>query len=169
MFEKYALCFTRTHASTAEKLAAKIKYSPELGDAVSMDPNTHIDRCVYNPNLSIVPYLEGKISMIDAVMLRRITEFTRLKYFTSFDVNYGSAEFPVVTDHYKLPVLNEPDEKLVLKYITKNNGFRNIKKVPFVESEWDKKKVTFLPDVEEMYSHFINLPDVEEMYSHFIN
>ena len=154
-FEKYVLCFTRAHASTAEKLAAKIKYSPELGDAASTDVNAHIERCVYNPNLSIVPYLEGKISKIDAVMLRRITEFTRLKYFAPFDVDYGSAEFPVVTDHYKLPILNEPDSKLVLKYVSEHNSFKNIKKIPFVETEWEKKKVTFLPDVEEMYSHFI--------------
>lgn len=33
-FEKYALCFNRVHTTTAEKLEAKIKYSPELGDSV---------------------------------------------------------------------------------------------------------------------------------------
>ena len=153
-FKKYVLTFTRTHTTTTEKLSAKLKYSPELGDDVSTDVNAHIERSVYNPNLNILPYLGGKITRIDQVMMRRITEYTRFRYFVHYDINYASKS-PVVTDHCSLPIFNEEEETIVLKYIRSGNGFRNIKKVPFVESEWDKKKVTFLPEVEEMYSRFM--------------
>jgi hypothetical protein len=36
-----------------------------------------------------------------------------------------------------------------------SNGFRNIKMIDFNENEWEKKKVSFLPEVEEMYSRFM--------------
>lgn len=155
MFEKYVLQFDRAHAATAEMLAAKFKYSPELGDTASTDPDTHIERCVYNPNLLILPYLDGKVSNIVKADLRKVIEFTRFRYFTHYDVDYASKEFPVVTDHCSLPIFNDVDEAIVRYYITTDNGFRNIKRSPFIESEWEKKKVSFLPEVEEMYSHFI--------------
>lgn len=155
-FEKYVLNFEIVRTTAAEMLAAKIKYSPELGDVVAASAEEHLRRCVYNPNLHIVPYLGGKITRIDQVMMRRIAEYTRFRYFVHYDINYASKESPVVTDHCSLPIFNEEEETIALKYIRSGNGFRNIKKVPFVESEWDKKKVTFLPEVEEMYSHFIN-------------
>ena len=155
MFEKYVLSFDRTYTMTAEGLAAKMKYAPELGEDVSPTADEHIDRCVYNPNLRIVPYLDGKVTAADKVSLRKLIEFTRYKYFTSFDVDWASAEFPLVTDHSALPIFDVDQEEIVMKYITSSNGFKNIKRIAFIESEWDKKKVTFLPEVEEMYSHFM--------------
>lgn len=154
-FEKYVLSFDRKHTATAEMLAAKFKYSPELGDVVSTDPTEHIDRCVYNPNLSILPFLNGKISDSDKRIMRKVIEFTRFKHYTSFDVNYASKDFPVVTDHCALVIFNQTEEAIVLKYITMSNGFRNIKMIDFNENEWEKKKVSFLPEVEEMYSRFM--------------
>lgn len=154
-FEKYVLCFDRKHTATAEMLAAKFAQSPELVNDVSTNPTEHIEKCVYNPNLSIVPYLDGKIRDPDKFSMRKIIQYTRFKYYTHFDVNYASKEFPVVTDHYSLPIFNAEEEAIVLKYITTNNGFRNIKKVPFVESEWCMKKLKYLPEVEEMYSRFM--------------
>lgn len=156
MFEKYVLQFERFHTSIAEKLAAKIKYSPELGDDVSTNAEEHIMRSVYNPNLHILPFLDSKINNpYDKVDLRKVIEFTRLRYFTTFDVDYTEREFPVVCDHYELPIQNLFDEAVVLKYITESNGFKNIKKSPFIETEWEKKKVTFIPEVEKMYSNFM--------------
>lgn len=128
---------------------------PELVNDVSTNPTEHIEKCVYNPNLSIVPYLDGKIRDPDKFSMRKIIQYTRFKYYTHFDVNYASKEFPVVTNHYSLPIFNTEEEAIVLKYITTNNGFRNIKKVPFVESEWCMKKLKYLPEVEEMYSRFM--------------
>lgn len=155
MFEKYVLTFDRKHTATAEMLAAKFKYSPELGDAASTDVNAHIERCVYNPNLRIVSYLDGAIKGLDKIPLRRITEYTRFRYFTHYDINYASNDFPVVTDHCALPIFDVDQEEIVMKYITSSNGFKNIKKIPFVENDWQKKEVTFLPEVERMYSRFI--------------
>ena len=154
-FEKYVLCFDRKHTATAEMLAAKFKYSPELGDVVSADPTEHIGRCVYNPNLGILPFLHGKISDRDKRIMRKVIEFTRFKHYTSFDVNYASKDFPVVTDHCALPIFDVDQEEIVLKYITTSNGFRNIKKVEYIENDWQKKKVAFLPEVESMYSRFM--------------
>lgn len=155
MFEKYVLCFDRVHTMTGEGLASRFTYSPEIGDDVATEPEEHIDRCVYNPNLLILPQLDGKIDNLDKVELRKIIEFTRFKYFTLYDVNYASFEFPVVTDHCALPIFNESEEELVLKYITSFNGFKNIKKTPFVESEWEKKKLKYLPEVEKLYSAWL--------------
>ena len=154
-FEKYVLCFERKHTTTPEMLTAKINQSPELVNDVSTNPTEHIEKCVYNPNLSIVPYLDGKMRDPDKFSMRKIIQYSRFKYYTHYDVNYASKEFPVVTDHYSLPIFNTEEEAVVLKYITKNNGFRNIKKVQFVESEWGMKKVKYLPEVETMYSHFM--------------
>lgn len=154
-FEKYVLSFDRTYTMTAEGLAAKMKYAPELGEDVSTTADEHIDRCVYNPNLRIVPYLDGKVTAADKVSLRKLIEFTRYKYFTSFDVDWASAEFPLVTNHCALPIFNIKQEELVLKYVTTANGFKNIKRTPFVESEWGMKKVSYLPEVEKMYSRFM--------------
>lgn len=155
-FQRYVLTFDRTFTMTAEGLAAKIKYSPELGEDVSTNPEEHIDRCVYNPNLRIVPYLDGKVTAADKVSLRKLIEFTRYKYFTSFDVDWASAEFPVVTNHHALPIFNDEQEAVVLKYITKDNGFKNIKKKEYIENDWQMKKVKYLPEVEKMYSHFMS-------------
>lgn len=155
MFEKYVLTFDRVYTMTADGLAAKIKYSPELGEDVATNPEEHIDRCVYNPNFRLIPYLDGKISDIDKILLRRIVEYTRLRYFTPFDIDWASAEFPLVTNHHALPILNIKQEELVLKYVTTANGFKNIKRVPFIESEWGMKKVSYLPEVEKMYSNFM--------------
>lgn len=155
MFEKYVLTFDRSRTMTAEGLASRFTYSPEIGDDVSTEPEGHIDNCVYNPNLLILPQLDGKIDKDDKVTLRRLIELTRNRYFVKYDVNYASYEFPVVTDHCGLPITNETEEKVVLKYITAINGFKNIKKVPFVESEWDKKKITYLPEVEKLYSAWL--------------
>ena len=152
-FEKYVLCFERTHTATAEMLAAKIKYSAEFANDIS--PAEHIEKCVYNPNLNILPYLDGKIRDPDKFVMRKIIHYTRFRYYTHYDINYASREFPVITDHCALPIFNEAKEAVVLKYITTNNGFKNIKKVPFVESEWDMKKIKYLPEVEEMYSRFM--------------
>lgn len=151
-FEKYVLCFERKDTLTNKILAAKIKDSPELVDDVSTNPTEHIEKCVYNPNLSIVPYLDGKIRDPDKFSMRKIIQYTRFKYYTNYDVNYTSKEFPVVTDHYSLPIFNNEQEDVVLKYITMSNGFRNIKRIPFVESEWVMKKVKYLPEVEKLYS-----------------
>ena len=156
MFEKYVLTFDRVYTMTADGLAAKIKYSPELGEDVATNPEEHIDRCVYNPNLRLIPYLDGKISYIDKILLRRIVEYTRLRYFTPFDIDYGSQGFPVITNHHALPIFNDEQEELVLKYVTTANGFKNIKRIPFIESEWGMKKVSYLPEVEKMYSHFMS-------------
>lgn len=154
-FKKYVLHFDRTHASTAEKLAAKFKYSPELEDNISTTAEGHIEKCVYNPNMNVLPYLGDKITAADKLTLRKIVEFTRFKYFTSFDVDYASREFPVVTDHYELPIFSEVEESVVLKYIKSANGFKNIKKSEYIENDWQKKEVTFLPEVERMYSRFM--------------
>lgn len=154
-FEEYVLSFDRTYTMTAEGLAAKIKYSPELGEDVSTNPEEHIDRCVYNPNLRIVPYLDGKISDIDKILLRRIVEYTRLRYFTPFDIDYGSQRFPVITNRHALPIFNDEQEAVVLKYITKDNGFKNIKKKEYIENDWQMKKVKYLPEVEKMYANFM--------------
>ena len=154
-FEKYVLCFERKHTTTPEMLTAKINQSPELVNDASTNPAEHIEKCVYNPNLSIVPYLDSKLRDPDKFSMRKIIQYTRFKYYTNYDINYTSKEFPVVTDHCALPIFNIDQEAVVLKYITKNNGFRNIKKVQFVESEWGMKKVKYLPEVETMYSHFM--------------
>ena len=155
MFEKYVLTFDRVHTMTAEGLAAKIKYSPEFRDDVSTNPAEHIDKCVYNPNLNILPHLDGKIRDPDKFSMRKIIHYSRFRYYTHYDVNYASFEFPVVTDHYSLPISTEAEETVVLKYITGFNGFKNIEKAPFVESEWIMKKVKYLPEVETMYSRFM--------------
>lgn len=155
MFREYVLSFDRAYTMTAEGLAAKIKYAPELGEDISTNMEDHIDRCVYNPNLRIVPYLDGKISDIDKVLLRRIVEFTRFRYFTSFDVDYTSGEFPVVTNHCELPIFTEYQESVVLKYINKDNGFRNIKNKEYIENDWQMKKLKYLPEVEKVYSRFM--------------
>jgi hypothetical protein len=155
MFEKYVLTFERVHTMTAEGLASRFTYSPEIGDDTASEPEEHIDRCVYNPNLQILPYLDGKINKDDKITLRRIIEFTRNRYFVKYDVNYASYEFPVVTDHCGLPISTEAEEEVVLKYITTINGFKNIKKVPYVESEWEKKKLKYLPEVEKLYSGWL--------------
>ena len=118
-FEKYVLSFDRKHTATAEMLTAKIKYSPELGDDVAASAEEHLRRCVYNPNLHIVPYLGGKITRIDQVMMRRIAEYTRFRYFVHYDINYASKDSPVVTDHCALPIFNDDEELIVLKYITR--------------------------------------------------
>ena len=155
MFEKYVLTFDRAYTMTADGLAAKIKYAPELAEDISTNVEDHIDRCVYNPNLRIVPYLDGKISDIDKVLLRRIVEYTRLRYFTPFDIDWASRELPVVTNHCALPIFDVDQEAVVLKYINQNNGFRNTKKKEYIETDWQKKHVTFLPEVEKMYSNFM--------------
>lgn len=154
-FEKYVLQFDRVHTATAEKLAAKIMNSPEFRDDVSTNPAEHIEKCVYNPNLNILPYLDGKIKDPDKFSMRKIIHYTRFKYYTHYDVNYASYEFPVVTDHCGLPISTEAEEEVVLKYITTINGFKNIKKAPFIESEWDMKKLKYLPEVEKVYSRFM--------------
>ena len=154
MFEKYVLSFDRTYTMTAEGLEAKIKYAPELAENVST-ADEHINNAVYNPNLRIVPYLDGKIRDPDKLILRRVVEFTRFRYFTSFDVDYTSGEFPVVTNHCELPIFTEYQESVVLKYINKDNGFRNIKKKEYIENDWQMKKVKYLPEVEKMYSRFL--------------
>lgn len=154
-FEKYVLCFERKHTTTPEMLAAKFTQSAELVDDVSTNPTEHIEKCVYNPNLNILPYLDGKIKDPDKFSMRKIIHYTRFRYYTHYDVDYTSKEFPVGTDHCALPIFDEAKEAVVLKYITTNNGFKNIKKGPFVESEWDMKKIKYLPEVEEMYSRFI--------------
>ena len=154
-FEKYVLQFERVRTMTAEGLASRFTYSPEIGDDVSTEPETHIDKCVYNPNLLILPNLDGKIDKADKLALRRIIELTRNRYFVKYDVNYASFEFPVVTDHYGLPISTETEEKVVLKYITAINGFKNIKKTPFVESEWNIKKLKYMPEVEKLYSAWL--------------
>lgn len=153
-FEKYVLQFDRTYTMTADALAAKITNSPELGDDIPTVEG-HIGRCVYNPNLHIVSYLDGKIKGLDKVLLRRIVEYTRFRYFTPFDVDWASRELPVVTNHCALPIFDIDQEAIVLKYITKDNGFRNIKKIPFIETEWEKKKVRFLSEVEAGFSRFM--------------
>lgn len=154
MFEKYVLQFDRTYTMTADALAAKITNSPELGDDIPTVEG-HIDRCVYNPNLRIVSCLDGKIKGLDKVLLRRIVEYTRFRYFTPFDVDWGSRELPVVTNHCALPIFDVDQEAVVLKYINQNNGFRNIKKKEYIETDWQKKHVTFLSEVESMYSRFM--------------
>lgn len=154
-FEKYVLSFDRKHTATAEMLAAKFKYSAEFVNDTSTNPAEHIEKCVYNPNLNILPYLDGKIKDPDKFSMRKIIHYTRFRYYTHYDVDYASKEFPVVTDHCALPIFDEAKETVVLKYITTINGFKNIKKVPFVESEWNMKKLKYLPEVEEMYSRFI--------------
>ena len=154
MFETYVLRFDRIRTTTAEALVAKLKYSPELGDTAAT-LEEHIEKCVYNPNLLILPYLDGKVSAIVKGDLRKVIEFTRFKYFTSFDVDYTTRDFPVVTDHCAIPIFNEVDEAIVLCYITTDNGFRNIKKIPFVESEWQKKEIKYLPEVEKLYSAWL--------------
>lgn len=153
-FQKYVLSFDRSYTMTAEGLAAKMKYAPELGDDIPTVEG-HIDRCVYNPNLHIVSYLDGKIKGLDKVLLRRIVEYTRLRYFTPFDIDYASRELPVVTNHCALPIFDVDQEAVVLKYINQNNGFKNIKKKEYIENDWQKKHVTFLPEVESMYSRFL--------------
>jgi hypothetical protein len=115
----------------------------------------HIKKSVYNPNLRIVPYLDDKIRDPDKIALRKIIEFTRFKYFTSFDVDYTSGEFPVVTNHCELPIFTEYQESVVLKYITTSNGFKNIEKKEYIENDWQMKKVKYLPEVEKMYSNFM--------------
>lgn len=152
MFEKYVLTFDRTHTMTAEALAAKFKYSPEIGDDVATEAEDHIEKCVYNPNLLILPHLNGEIDKADKRTLREIIEYTRFKYFTHYDVNYASYDFPVVADHCALPIFDIIHEAVVLKYITKSKGFKNIKKEPFIESEWEKKKIKHLPEVEKLYT-----------------